>query len=280
MAQLITIREAGQRKLLTAALGTTLIGSMASFAAVEFFPNGGKSNGGGASEEEQSGKESSDEDFGEARATDPTGAGNRDTGEADSDTPSSPVPDLAPTPTPSPSTPAVAAEDEMPACTMAPPPEFAAWAETNLGPRPNFACALEAKYPGCVADIQSRGEGATVGSEAAECARKITEFRRPTISKVYEFKDPYDRKIDEIAPSLSSPQTEIDQNRREYLCAEIKRLNGPQWQKFNALAKRSSRDAELCYSDARCGSGSIAAPSSDTGIDPEELGVCQNTATP
>lgn len=168
-----------------------------------------------------------------------------------------PTPTLTPSPTPAPSATEGPSPPPDPApstvsCLLPAPSALGTWAATHLGDRPNFACAWETPYPGCVDALRGRGPGETTQHEAADCAENVVTFRRNTIAPVLSLKATYDTNINAAAARLRRASSEEEVAQVEYLNAEIRRLNGSEWHEFTRVSDRSTTDMNACYSARLC----------------------------
>lgn len=166
---------------------------------------------------------------------------------ADSKAEPSPMPkgtgSAAPTPTPSPS---------QASCQLQTPPALQEWASATLGSRPNFRCVGQAAYPDCVLDLRGRPEGEVSQVEARACADQIGEFRRTQIAPTYAAKATYQTRLETAEVRLRTPQDSADGDRREYVVAEIARMNGETWTRFLEVDRRSLGDLNSCNSGQKC----------------------------
>lgn len=166
---------------------------------------------------------------------------------ADSKAEPSPMPKgtepAAPTPTPSPS---------QASCQLQTPPALQEWASATLGSRPNFRCVGQAAYPDCVLDLRGRPEGEVSQVEARACADQIGEFRRTQIAPTYAAKATYQTRLETAEVRLRTPQDPADGDRREYVVAEIARMNGETWTGFLEVDRRSLGDLNSCNSGQKC----------------------------
>lgn len=153
----------------------------------------------------------------------------------------------APTPTPTPSPSASQAS-----CQLQTPPALQEWASATLGSRPNFRCVGQAAYPDCVLDLRGRPQGEVSQVEARACADQIGEFRRTQIAPTYAAKATYQSRLETAEVRLRTPQDSADGDRREYVVAEIARMNGENWAAFLDVDRRSLGDLNSCNSGQKC----------------------------
>ncbi|MGB3469702.1 MAG: hypothetical protein WBA51_02645 [Erythrobacter sp.] len=154
----------------------------------------------------------------------------------------SPTPALPDRPPARPNPPVV----EAASCAIEHPSSLAQSAAV-LGKRPNPNCAKNAPYPPCVADIASRSLGETVRAETWDCSRDLTEWRRTYIAGVLTLKAPYQTELEGAEISTRPRANEELSEWREYILAEINRLNGPSWDRFVEIDARSKQDMDRCY---------------------------------
>lgn len=229
MIGVVKIQSPAQRTILNAALGTTLIGGMASFAVTSFFP------GGNPSSPAPTGPPSAASVSAAATAT-PIAA---------ADTPA-PAPPSAPVS--GPTTPQTAS------CKPAAhPAEFAEWATRKLETPPTFRCAIGAPYPACLAELREQPRETITQEAALACGDELLAFRRKHITTAYAAKKDYQDNLDAAEASLRAPRNEDDVRRRAYVIREIDRMNGTLWADFTALDQRSKADMLACQSASlRC----------------------------
>ncbi|MDP5103688.1 MAG: hypothetical protein NWP98_07155 [Erythrobacter sp.] len=237
MAGALTIRSPAQRTMLNAALGTTLLGGMASFAVATFFPPP-------PSTPEPAKQPEPATPIAPPAGPVPTPPG----GEGATPAPSS-TNTAAPGATPSPQVPPAPSQT---ACRLAAhPPRLAEWANATLSTPPSFRCAITAPYPACVAELRER-DVAEISREAARaCGADVINFRRSHISSAYAAKLTYQDNLDAAEASLRIPRNVEEEDRRDYVVAEIARMNGQAWRDFTALDQRSKLDMLLCQTDAK-----------------------------
>jgi hypothetical protein len=232
MVGVLTIRTPTQRKILNAALGTTLIGGMASFAVSTFFT-----------------PPAADKD---EPVTPPTAVPSAPPSGAIAASPvaadSSPV--AAPSSAPDPGPPVPQPSSCKPA---AHPAEFAEWATPILGTPPTFRCAIGAPYPTCLAELREKPREGITQEDARACGDALLAFRRVHITPAYAAKNNYQDNLDAAEASLRAPRNEEDIKRRAYVIREIGRMNGTLWTDFTALDQRSKVDMLACQSGVqRC----------------------------
>lgn len=165
----LTIRDSRQRQILNAALGTTLVGGMASFAATEFF--------------------ASDRD-GPARPDPPiaiaSGTAAPPPARPAPDPSGTPRPDEPVEPVPDPGARPQADEPDLPA-------EVAAFLVAKQLHRPVIASGWEASYPGCAREARS----APLDRPAARaCFRALDGFNRAVLTP---YQDAYDDYVPRVA---------------------------------------------------------------------------------
>lgn len=140
-------------------------------------------------------------------------------------------------------------------CELHTPSALQDWSAATLGLRPNFRCVGEATYPECVAELRGRPGGEVSQVEARACADQIGEFRRTQVAPTYAAKAIYQTRLETAEVRLRSVQQPVDTDRREYVVAEIARMNGEGWADFVEIDRRSLGDLNLCNSGPKCASG-------------------------
>lgn len=233
MVGVLTIRTSAQRTMLNASLGTTLLGGMASFAVEAFFTPPPGPPGQSTPTAAQSGP-----------APVPSSAGSPTPTPSAAD---SPAPSGSPTPPAPPPPPQAACQQ------AAHPPRLADWATAALGTPPSFRCAIAAPYPDCIADLRGRDLAEISRGAARACGDDLLAFRRTQISPAYAAKQSYQDNLDAAEASLRTPRSGEEEDHRDYVIAEIARMNGRAWQDFTALDQRSRGDMLACQADTqRC----------------------------
>ncbi len=236
MVGVLTIRSPSQRTILNSALGVTLLGGLASIVVAAF-----------------------------------------DSPQQDTPVPREPVTPAA-TPSATPATPPVAAGSDSappkpraasPAATPEPPttasmpqtacqqathpPRLTEWATPALGTPPSFRCAIAAPYPSCTVDLRERNRAEISRAAARACGAELLAFRRTHISPAYAAKLTYQDNLDAAEASLRNPRNTDEEDQRDYVIAEIARMNGRAWAEFTDLDQRSRSDMLACQSnDQRC----------------------------
>lgn len=162
--------------------------------------------------------------------------------------PGSQIEDVAGQETPEP---AIASEEEI-SCIKPAPGALVEWASEALGPRPDFECSAKQNYPSCVSELRGRGSGETSAVEAAECGKAVADYRRSVIAPVLQIKASYDSNLDDQEKALRVWTSGTEEQQRDYVLAEIARMNGAEWRKFSAKDSESKFDLHVCYSNARC----------------------------
>lgn len=225
-----------QKKILNTAFGVSVIGGLAATVGPGFFePDGPTAPNGPAATTTapSSGPASGASGAVASPSTPPTAKPVTPT-----DTPTPPAPS---TPTPT-------------ACRPAAHPEFLTeWATAALGTPPTFRCAIAAPYPVCIADLRET-QFAEISREAAlSCGAQLLAFRQTHISPAYAAKLTYQDNLDAAEAGLRNPRNVEEAARRNYIIAEITRMNGVLWKDFTALDQRSKTDMLACQTDAnRC----------------------------
>lgn len=219
----VKIQSTAQRTILNTALGTTLIGGMASFAVTSFFPGG------------------------DTPPAPPTAAPSAPATATETAAP------LAATDTPAPAPPS-----DSPSAPLTPQPvsckpaahpvEFAEWATPALGTPPTFRCAIGAPYPPCLAELREQPREAITQEVLRACGADLLAFRQTHIGPAYAAKTRYQDNLDAAEASLRAPRNAEDVRRRAYVINEIARMNGTLWTDFIALDQRSRNDMLACQS--------------------------------
>lgn len=137
-------------------------------------------------------------------------------------------------------------------CGTQAPTALRDWAQAELGERPDFTCLARERYPRCVATLQGRSAAENSSTEARECAREIETYRRNQIAPVLVKKSSYQVNLDSAEANSRSAGTPEELARREYVVAEIARMNGTEWQRFVASDRESLRDLGACNSASNC----------------------------
>jgi hypothetical protein len=137
-------------------------------------------------------------------------------------------------------------------CTKPAPAALAGWAAEALGPRPDLQCPTKLSYPACVSELRARGVGETSGAEAADCGKAVGTYRRIVIAPILQIKAGYDSNLDDQESALRAPADVAEQGQRDYVLAEINRMNGQDWAEFSRRDAGSESDLDACYSSARC----------------------------
>lgn len=240
LAGLREMTDPGQRKTLNFALGTTLIGGMASFAATAFFDPG---KGNGSVEPGPQQTETPAPPVGPTSQPEPTDA------PTDAGTPTPPS-----TPSPSPSQTLAPGTNPMsaPACGVRVPQALAAWAQEELGDPPDFTCAERQIYPTCLDPLRQRSQSEISRAAARECGEELARFRRDYIARVYGEKAGYQVNLDNAEASLRFRTDEEAVERYDYVAAEISRMNGREWERFVEIDRRSRQDMMACQGQRRC----------------------------
>lgn len=165
----LTIRDASQRKILNAALGTTLVGGMASFAATEFF----------ASAPDEPARRDPPIAIASGTATPPPS--RPPPGASGTSLPDEPV-----EPVPDPGVQPQATEPGLPA-------EVSAFLAAKGLRRPVIESGWEASYPGCAREARS----APLDRLAARaCFRALDGFNRAVLTP---YQDAYDAYVPQVA---------------------------------------------------------------------------------
>lgn len=155
-------------------------------------------------------------------------------------------------PSPSSEGPKADPSDAASNCAARAPEALRDWAQAELGERPDFACVARERYPRCVASLQGRAAAENSSIEARACAREIEAFRRNQISPVLARKGSYQVNLDSAEANSRSAGTPAELEHRDYVVAEIARMNGTEWQRFVTFDRDSLRDLGACNSAAKC----------------------------
>lgn len=137
-------------------------------------------------------------------------------------------------------------------CESRAPESLRKWANEVLGERPNFSCKMRDRYPPCIAELQGRAAAENSPTEARDCGKAIEQFRRDEITPVLTRKVSYQVNLDNAEATTRSAASPEEIVRREYVVAEIARMNGSEWDRFVAVDRESYRDLGACNSQAKC----------------------------
>lgn len=126
------------------------------------------------------------------------------------------------------------------------PQEVTSWAGSELGPRPMFCSAPD--YPECVATL--RGQDSVSRKEARRCRSALEQLHLAAVVGFYNLKRPYDIRLEQLEGALRDggiSQEELP--RYNYVLAEMDRLNGDKSEEVSAvheLEERLLQDIQAC----------------------------------
>ncbi|MCB2048318.1 MAG: hypothetical protein KDE32_08835 [Novosphingobium sp.] len=141
--------------------------------------------------------------------------------------------------------------DSIPPCGIEVPGALKEWAKDRLGEAPDFKCATRQTYPPCIEEIREGSKTETSRLAAKDCGERIFAFRREFVTPVYAAKVTYQDNLTSSELSLRTPRSAEDEDRRDYVVAELERLNGKTWEKFADLDRQSSLDMAACHDRKR-----------------------------
>lgn len=150
-------------------------------------------------------------------------------------------PSAMPSPTPSPD------PNPSPTPDATIPAAVADWAATALGTRPGFAAIDAHPYPTCVEDLRAMPAESALAEDATACVRALDRYHFNYVLTYYALKQPYGARLDAEEQRLrGAAGSEEGGARYRYVLAEIARLNGPEWDRLQALDQRLRDDRAAC----------------------------------
>jgi hypothetical protein len=135
------------------------------------------------------------------------------------------------------------------------PEEVRAWAEQALGARPVLSAVVEGHYPACAEQLRARPMADIARSDANACREELNRFNDTRLVAYYDLKRPYDRNLEDQGEALGEDGlTSEEVPQFNYVRAEIRRLNGEEWDRLMEFQRRYQVDLTRC-SRTRCSAG-------------------------